>query len=198
MWSGGTRPASWGRGRVPHGFLMNEIGVLGLGNVLMGDDAFGPYVIKHLESAFRFPPPVLVLDAGTPGLDLTVHIRGLRALIVADAVKAPGPPGEVRLYRKADLLKAAPTLRMGPHEPGLREALLTLEFSGGAPEEVLLVGAIPDDVVYRVGLSAPVQEAVPAAVAEILHELDRLGAPAEPRETPLAMDLWWEAVEGER
>ncbi len=177
---------------------MSEIGVLGLGNVLMGDDAFGPYVIKHLESAFRFPAPVLVLDAGTPGLDLTVHIRGLRALIVADAVKAPGPPGEVRLYRKADLLKAAPTLRMGPHEPGLREALLTLEFSGGAPEEVLLVGVIPDDVVYRVGLSTPVQEAVPAAVAEILRELDRLGAPAEPRKTPLAMDLWWEAVEGER
>jgi len=174
---------------------MDHIEVLGLGNVLMGDDALGPYVVKVLEAAWSFPRNVTVVDAGTPGLDLTVHMRGRRCVIVADAVRATGAPGEIRLYRKPDLLKVAPNLCVSPHEPGLREALMTLEFAGGAPEEVLLVGVIPDGVVYRVGLSDPVQAAVPAAVQAILNELERLGAAACAREHPTVPDIWWESAE---
>ena len=44
--------------------------VLGLGNVLMGDDALGPWVIQHLLTQWEVPPSVRVQDLGTPGLDL--------------------------------------------------------------------------------------------------------------------------------
>lgn len=171
---------------------MNDIEVLGLGNVLMGDDAFGPYVIKVLEAGWTFPPNVTVVDAGTPGLDLTVHMRGRRCVILADAVRATGAPGEIRLYRKSDILKVAPNLCVSPHEPGLREALMTLEFAGDSAEEVLLAGVIPDGIVYRVGLSAPVQAAVPSVVQTILDELERLGASAVKRQEACVPDIWWE------
>jgi hydrogenase maturation protease len=171
---------------------MDRIEILGLGNVLMGDDAFGPYVIKVLEAGWTFPPNVTVVDAGTPGLDLTVHMRERRCVIVADAVRAAGAPGEVKLYRKADILKVAPNLCVSPHEPGLREALMTLEFAGDSTEEVFLAGVIPDGIVYRVGLSDPVQAAVPSVVRAILDELERLGAPALPREACGVPDIWWE------
>ena len=53
---------------------LRRIAVLGLGNVLQRDDALGPYVAELLSCTFDFPPGVTVLDAGTPGLDLTPYI----------------------------------------------------------------------------------------------------------------------------
>ena len=43
-----------------------RVGVVGLGNVLMGDDAFGPYVIEVLEAGYALPPNVSAQDLGTP------------------------------------------------------------------------------------------------------------------------------------
>jgi len=77
--------------------------VIGLGNVLMGDDAFGPSVVESLETAYEFPPGVTVLDGGTPGLNLMPLMMDYEALIVVDTVKAKGRVGEMRLYRKEDL-----------------------------------------------------------------------------------------------
>jgi len=85
-----------------------SVGVFGLGNVLMGDDALGPTVIAHLVAGFDFPPEVHVEDLGTPGLDLHPHLAGLDALILIDVVKAEGEPGELRLYGKEEILRHAP------------------------------------------------------------------------------------------
>jgi hydrogenase maturation protease len=44
------------------------IGVLGVGNVLMGDVGIGPFVVKILESRSEFPSNVELHHLGTPGL----------------------------------------------------------------------------------------------------------------------------------
>ncbi len=165
--------------------------VLGVGNVLMGDDALGPAIIKHLEAAYEFPKGVSVFDAGTPGLDLTPYIADKDALIVVDTVDAEGQAGELRQYRREAVLKYAPLPRLNPHEPGLKEALLTLEFSGGGPEEVLLVGVIPSQVEPGAGLSPAVEAAVPDVLSAVVQELERLGAPPIPKPSPDVPDLWW-------
>jgi hydrogenase maturation protease len=166
--------------------------VLGVGNVLMGDDALGPAIIKHLEAAYDFPEGVSVYDAGTPGLDLTPYIADAHALIVVDTVEAKGQGGELRQYRRDAILKYAPLPRLNPHEPGLKEALLTLEFSGGGPGEVLLVGVIPQSVEPGVGLSPQVAAAVPAVIEAVTAELARLERPLHTKDAPGAPDLWWE------
>ena len=169
-----------------------NVAVLGLGNVLMGDDAFGPTVVKVLEAEYEFPPGVSVQDLGTPGLDLTPYLAGLRAAIVVDTVRAGGAPGEVRLYRRDEILKNPPQPRLSPHDPGLKEALLTVEFSGSGPREVLLVGVIPAGVETGVGLSPAVQGAVRSAAAAVVTELARLGVAPSARAVPDPLDLWWE------
>ncbi len=166
--------------------------VLGLGNVLMGDDALGPHVIARLQAGYEFPPGVTVNDLGTPGLDLLPYLDGCEALIVVDTVRAEGAAGELRLYRRDEILRHPPQARTSPHDPGLKEALLALEFAGEGPEEVMLVGVIPDDVSSRVGLAEPVRAAVGDALQAVLDELARLGHGAVRRESPGEPDLWWE------
>jgi hydrogenase maturation protease len=171
---------------------MGRIGVLGLGNVLMGDDAVGAHVLAHLAAGWEFPPEVELLEAGTPGAGLPALLRDHQAVVVVDAVRLRAPPGEVRILDRAELLGRTPILPMSPHEPGLREALLTMDFEGSAPPVVRLVGVVPGKVELSLGLSTAVAQAVPALVAAVLRELAALGVVARPRLPPLAPDLWWE------
>lgn len=165
---------------------------MGLGNVLQEDDALGPYVIQTLLAGWDFPEGVAVLDLGTPGLELSPYLQGQDALIVVDTVRSDGEPGELRTYDREGLLKHPPAQRTSPHDPGLKETLLALELHDLSPQEVRVVGVIPGETGYGVGLSDPVQAAVPAVVDEVLRELERLGVPATPKPEPVEPDLWWE------
>ena len=166
--------------------------VLGLGNVLMGDDGVGPHLLKLLEAGFAFPDSVQLLDAGTPGLDLTPFLAESDVVIVVDAVRAAGAPGEVRVFDEQRVLERSPALVLGPHDPGLREALLTARLAGVAPKRLVVVGVIPERVETGTHLSQAVRSALPAALERLLAELRCAGVDAKPRELPARPDLWWE------
>jgi hydrogenase maturation protease len=166
--------------------------IIGIGNVLAGDDAVGPHVIRAVEARYELPEGVQVIDAGTPGYDLTAFLAGLDAVILVDAVRSSGPPGEVRVYDEARLLERAPILAVSPHEPGVREALLNAEFMGVTPRVVRLVGVIPARSDTAIGLSPAVRAAVPAAVAAVVAELAALGVALPERAAAREPDLWWE------
>jgi hydrogenase maturation protease len=170
-----------------------RIAVLGLGNVLMGDDGFGPFVIRHLETAFEFPENVSIEDLGTPGLDLIPFLADVDAVIFVDVVRATGNPGDVRIYHMEQILQHAPNPRMTPHDPGVKAALLTLKLAGLGPSQAKLVGVIPSAITTGPGLSDPVARAVKAAAREVLSELEHLGVDLTPRyrQEPSGVP-WWE------
>jgi hydrogenase maturation protease len=173
-----------------------RIAVIGIGNVLAGDDAVGPHVVKVLEARYHLPDEVEVIDAGTPGYDLTAFLVGQDAVVLVDAVKAKGAPGELRTFDKAALLEKKPILAMSPHEPGVREALLNADFMGVCPPTVRLVGVVPGATGTGIGLSDEVRAAVPAAVDAVARELAALGVALRERTPPRAPDLWWEKRPG--
>src|SRR4029079_13403803 len=92
------------RTRAGEGPLMPTTYVLSLGNVLMSDDGLGPAVLRAFEQHYVVGPDVLVEDLGTPGLDLSPWLADAERVILIDTVKAPLPPGSIRLYGKVDLL----------------------------------------------------------------------------------------------
>jgi len=171
---------------------MARVAVVGIGNVLNGDDGLGPYAVRVLEATWELPPEVEVVDAGTPGADLAALLEGVWAAVIVDAVSAKGPPGELRRYERTEILHAAPRLAMSPHEPGVREALLTMEFQGGGPREIVLLGAIPGDLELGTSLSPAVKAALPALLDGVVAELRRLGIEPCRRSEPLRPDIWWE------
>jgi len=80
-------------------FCKTRVLVLGCGNILLGDDGFGPAVVDHLQGHYAIPDDVCVLDAGTGVRDIlcTVALSPIRPqrIIVIDAVDMGRNPGEV-------------------------------------------------------------------------------------------------------
>jgi hydrogenase maturation protease len=167
--------------------------VLGLGSVLMGDDAAGPHVLRRLEAEYELPPEIDLLDLGTPGPELAHIVEGLDALIVIDTIKAPGQPGDLHLLRRDEILggNGAPD-RLSPHDPSLRGALVAASLLGRSPDDVLLIGIVPGESHLGIGLSPGVRSSLWGATALVAAELERLGYGVPRREEKVNGEVWWE------
>ena len=170
-----------------------RVAVYGIGNILMSDDAVGPTVARMLDAEWSFPDGVVVEDLGTPTIELPAHVAGFDAVVFIDAVTAGAPPGSIIVYSRREILAHPPGLRVGPHDPSLRETLLTLDLIGTAPRDVCLVGIVAESAKMGIGLTSGVAEAIPAAAAQTLAELARLGVTPTRRQTKRDADLWWAA-----
>ena len=150
---------------------MPRCAVYGIGNILLGDDGVGPAVVAYLESHHALPPDVTLEDLGTPSLDLPNYLSGYDLVIFIDAVAADQPPGSIRIYSREEIVAAPPGIRISPHEPTINDALIVLDFAGGAPRDVVLVGIVPETLEGGIALSPAVAAAVPRAAERVLDEL---------------------------
>ena len=141
--------------------------VIGLGNVLMGDDGFGPLAVERFRCEYQCGPNVEILDLGTPGLDLAPYLFGRDLVVIADAVNAEEKPGTLHIYCEADLLAHRAQLRLTAHDPGLQESLAHLRLSGERPSELIIVGAVPESCEFGKGISLPVLSTCSIAVDSI-------------------------------
>ena len=147
---------------------MKKVLIGGIGNVLLGDDGVGPYMARLLEARYEFDEGVEVADLGTPALDLIDQLSGKDGVILIDSisidVETNGTdvvPGTVVLYRKADIMRLRPSVRMDPHSPALVDALLSAELFGVAPRDLLLVGIQAES--FEPSCSLSLGRRVPAA-----------------------------------
>jgi hydrogenase maturation protease len=173
--------------------MAKNIAVFGIGNVLIGDDAVGPTVIRHLESFYQFPPEVKVEDIGTPSLDLAGRMGGHDAVIFVDAVSAKGEPGELRTYTRPEIVKNPPSLRMSPHDPSLKETVMLVELLPDGPSYIKLIGAIPKSL-DQFGLTDELKAAVPRLADAVLDELRALGVEVKRREGVSCVPSFWDAA----
>lgn len=173
---------------------VNRVLIGGMGNVLLGDDAFGPYIIRLLESQYVFCDDVELADLGTPALDLTHRIARRRGVILIDCI-APGEykAGTVLLYTKEQLLTAIPARRLDPHSPALSECLLTAEMLGAVPEKVLLIGAVGESFEPGNALSASILSSISKVIDAVIDELKSLEVDFRPRFSAGGeIRIWWQ------
>ena len=163
-----------------------------MGNVLLGDDGLGPYVIRLLESQYEFGEDVETADLGTPALDLTHRIAGRQGVILVDCIASEEhAPGTVLLYDKEALLSAIPARRLDPHSPAVSECLLTAEMLGASPERVWLVGVVGASFEPGRPLSTTVRGSIGKVIDAIIYELRRLAVRVEKKAIPDETGIWW-------
>ena len=144
--------------------------IAGIGNIFLGDDAFGCAVLKELNKR-EWPANVKVIDFGIRGFDLTYALlNGCDLAILVDATPRGGEPGTVytiepdldELAQLEESVMAVETHGMNP-----LKVLTMVKSMGGQLQDVLLVGCEPETFGPEeglMGLSAAVQAAVPEAV----------------------------------
>ncbi len=167
-------------------------GVLALGNVLMGDDALGPFVLAQLHARYQFPAAVTLLDLGTPGLTLGTHFEPWDRLILVDALRAVRAPGRVVVLRGAAAIAGLPRSRSGAHESGLDQALLTCGLQAGRCPETVLIGAVAWRVEMGAALSPLLRRAADRVAALVVRQLTLWGVAPTQRDHPGPPAIWWE------
>jgi hydrogenase maturation protease len=154
--------------------------VLGLGNVLCGDDGLGPAALGLLARRYRAPAGVEVVDGGTLGLSLLDYVVEARAAILVDAIRADASPGAlVRLEGRA--VPPAVADRLSPHQVGVADLLQCAGWLGRCPDPLILVGLVPATVALGLGRSPAVVARLPALVECVVAEARRLGHAFAPR-----------------
>ncbi|GAA4488281.1 hydrogenase maturation protease [Rhodococcus olei] len=151
--------------------------VAGIGNIFLGDDGFGPEVVRRLPPEW---PGVRVVDYGIRGMHLAYDLLDdWDALVLVDALPHSGEPGAVRVF-EADTA-AAGGARLDGHAMDPAAVFASLAALGGHPPPTVVVGCQVAHVGDGIGLSRPVAAAVgPAvdAVRRTLRRLERGGAVA--------------------
>jgi hydrogenase maturation protease len=148
--------------------------VLGLGNVLLEDDAVGAAAVALLLDQYEAPREVQVLDGGTLGLSLLPYLNAADTVILVDAVRAEGKPGSFIRLTGDDVAPAVAT-RLSPHQVGVADLLDGARWLGQYPRRVVLLGLVPASMELAVGLSQQVQPALPTLVERIVDEARTLG-----------------------
>ena len=153
--------------------------VLGIGNLVMGDDGVGVLVAQQLQQRYRFPDNVEVMDGGTLGLDLLPKLENISNLIMIDAVETGKPAGTcVRLY--GEELPIALETKLSPHQMGLKDLLAVSSLMGHTPKEMVLIGVQPGSIDMEIGLTVEVEAQLEILIANVLSELKDWGFVATP------------------
>jgi hydrogenase maturation protease len=142
--------------------------VLGLGNVLMGDEGIGVYVVRALET-HTLPANVECLDGGTGGFTLLEPLESAGRIILVDAAADGNPPGTVSRVEPRFARDYPPTLTA--HDVGMKDLLDMFYIQGGEHEIILYAITIDPHQPVRMSLSAEGEKAAAIAAERILAEL---------------------------
>ena len=118
---------------------MERIVVLGLGNILYGDEGFGVRVAERLYSRYAFPDNVEIVDAGTQGHPLLAFVERATRLLLLDAVDFGLQPGTTVEKDSTDIPAYLSAHKMSLHQNSFSEVLALAELKDCLPEEIRLI-----------------------------------------------------------
>jgi hydrogenase maturation protease len=153
--------------------------VAGIGNIFLGDDAFGVELARRLIVE-TLPDGVRVADYGIRGMHLAYDLLDMApdTTILLDAVARGGEPGTIYVLeiRPGDVPGIEPST-VDAHGMAPEAVLALLDNLGGSAGRTLLVGCEPASTEEIIGLSTTVTAAVDRAVGVVMDLLtDKKGS----------------------
>ncbi|MCK4802528.1 hydrogenase maturation protease [bacterium] len=147
----------------------DKVVVLGVGNLLLGDEGVGVHLIHKLKET-EIGEGVELVDGGTSLLDFIPQAEDVSKLIIVDAVKLGGKPGTTyKICVDDSLLKGAKGIT-SLHQLGVVETLAIAQKMGKLPHTVI-IGIEPKEISYGLELSPEIVREMGKMVNLILDEV---------------------------
>jgi len=143
---------------------MKKILILGIGNILMGDEGVGVHTIKALEQNSFFEE-IDLLDGGTGGFHLMAYFQEYHNIIMIDATMDKKRAGTVSVIEPkfaSDFPKS-----LSAHDIGLKDMIESITILGKLPKIYLITVTIDSIQSMHMELSTEVKNAIPKVIDNI-------------------------------
>lgn len=156
-------------GKKPKGRIL----VLGVGNLLMGDEGVGIHAVRELSKR-TLPSYVDTLDGGTAGLDLLPLMRGYEMVLIIDAVDAGQEPGAILRFTPQDIRSDNGDLVLSLHQAEIVRVMEFASYVGQALPPIIIYGIQPESLDWSTELSATVRAQLDALVSAVQEEVSKI------------------------
>lgn len=161
---------------------MESVIIIGLGNILYGDEGYGVRLAQNIYSRWDFPEHVEIVDGGTQGQTLLTYVERADKLLVLDAVDFGLEPGEMVLRGQMPAYLTAQ--KIGPHQNSFSEVLGLATLRGNMPDHCALIGVQPAAMTLGASLSPAVGQCMDKGEMMALDLLRTWGVEAVRRAEP--------------
>jgi hydrogenase maturation protease len=149
----------------------DQILVLGIGNVLMGDEGVGIHAVRRLEES-QLPPHIRCVDGGTGGFHLLSLFDEYRTIVMIDATMDGRLPGTVAVTEPrfaSDFPKA-----LSAHDIGLRDLVESAALLNSLPKTYLVMVSITEMQPMCLELSEKVRDSLSSVEGEVRAILEQI------------------------
>ncbi len=153
---------------------MNELAILGVGNILEKDDGIAIYATAYLEKNYTFFPEIDIIDGGVEGINLLNLFMEYEHIIILDAIEIDDEVGSI-YHIPSHELTGYGLNSGGAHEIGVIQCFDILELMGKEIPKSSVLGIIPDIIDLKIGLSEAMSDKFNLYIQTLLKILKKEG-----------------------
>lgn len=150
---------------------MKETAIIGLGNLIKGDDGVGIHLAKEIRN--DVPKEVDVIDGGTAGLNILNYLEQYEKIVIIDAINLGHKIGEIIELTPSDILGET-DLNLSAHDIDFVDSLQISKEIGIDPE-IKIIGIEIGEIKTKelsMELSKEIREKIPELKQRVLKELN--------------------------
>lgn len=147
--------------------------ILGLGNILMGDEGIGIKAVEYIQK-HTLPSNVDILDGGAGGFQLLSLFKEYQNFIIIDATIGGNKPGEIQVLTPRFASEFPRSLTS--HDIGLKDLMQSAELLGKLPSIHLLAVNIEDCSTAGMEISPYLLDQLPEIqqrILDIIAQIDQ-------------------------
>ena len=163
-----------------------QILVLGVGNLLLGDEGLGIHVVRRIARHRPQPKVIEVFEAGTSLFDFVGLFPQYSSLVLVDAIACGNAPGTIYCFNSIEEFRHA-RAPVSLHEWSIVESIRSAEILNMSPKRLMIIGAEPKTIAASMNLSPQLARASRRIATFILQlqaptsKLNCLGGGERPR-----------------
>lgn len=158
----------------------NSIILLGVGNILLTDEGLGVHVVNEMRKEYTFSPEIGIIDGGTMGMELLSYMRGMKKLLLVDAVNGGEEPGTVYEFPHRDM-ETYFTDHISVHEVGMQDILRIRALQDNPLEDAMVIGVEPESLDIGLAVSDTVKNVLPDVKQRVIGVLKTWGVEVTPQ-----------------